>query len=136
MKGAATHSARLRSLGTILQAHKQPPFRLRQISERIYRGFVPRYSEMPNLPKELRDDIAGKLTDNVLSIKEAERSLSSQATKLLFSLHDNQKIESVYMKFEKGNTSLCISSQVGCAMACSFCRFAVIELICSCSPCF
>lgn len=123
MKGPMRHSARLRTLSTIMEAHKQPPFRLKQVAERIYRGHVPTYSALSNLPKELRDDIVSKMQDRVLSIKEAERSHSSQATKLLFALHDNQKIESVHMTFEKGNTSLCISSQVGCAMACSFCRY-------------
>ena len=132
MKGAARHSARLRSLHGIMESHKQPPFRLKQVAERIYRGHIPRYSELSTLPKELREDIVAKMKDEVLSIKEAERSLSSQATKFLFALHDNQKIESVHMTFEKGNTSLCISSQVGCAMACSFCRFASLKSVYFC----
>lgn len=71
----------------------------------------------------LHDTFKGR---DILCLKEAQKSTSSQATKLLFELEDGNKIEAVHMQFEKGNTSLCISSQVGCAMACSFCSTGAI----------
>jgi 23S rRNA (adenine-C8)-methyltransferase len=115
-------SPRMRKLASIMQAQSEPPFRAKQLAERIYRGFVPRYSALPGLPNSLKSELVAQMNDEVLCVREAERSVSSQATKVLFELPDKQKVESVHMRFENGHTSLCISSQVGCAMACSFCR--------------
>ena len=64
--------------------------------------------------------------DKILSFEVADIQKSTQATKALFKLHDNEKVESVFMKFQNGHTSLCISSQVGCALKCNFCATGAI----------
>ncbi len=58
---------------------------------------------------------------NTLNIKNAISSDKDGATKLLFETHDNYNVESVILRIKSGRTSLCISSQIGCAMNCKFC---------------
>ncbi len=76
--------------------------------------------DMPNIPKALKEF----LTENALyALPEVDRKYVSAidgTIKYVFSLYDNDCVESVLMKYHHGNT-LCISSQVGCRMGCRFC---------------
>lgn len=86
-----------------------------------------------NLPKKflhfLRDT-----TDFVTvtsKIKEKHTSMDKSTTKLIVELHDGQVVESVLMRYDKkgdGRSSLCVSSQVGCAMGCTFCATGTMGL--------
>jgi len=78
------------------------------------------------VPVILRKQLADNLGDNVLCFKAWKIQESTQVSKLLFELEDDNKIEAVHMSFLGGKTSLCISSQVGCALKCSFCSTGAI----------
>lgn len=82
-------------------------------------------SEMTNLSKQFRQELSEKA---VISYPELVRTeVSSDGTeKLAYRLHDGHIIESVLMPGGKGHYSLCISSQVGCAMGCAFCFTATM----------
>lgn len=98
--------------------YSQPKYRARQIFSWLHRG-VP-ISEMSDQPRSLRDLLAKRC---IIKTPVVERRLVSAVDgtiKYLFRLHDGNTIESVYMKYEHGNT-LCVSSQVGCRMGCRFC---------------
>ena len=93
-------------------------YRAKQIFTALHRG-VP-VSEMSNLSRPLREKIAA-LTE--WRLPQVNRKLVSKldgTVKYLFELIDGECIESVFMRYEHGNT-LCISSQVGCRMGCKFC---------------
>ena len=102
----------------------QPAFRAKQIFEWIHGRLAGSYDEMTNLSKELR----GMLNDYYpLIVLEAVDSLLSEkdgTIKYLFRLRDDRVIESVLMKYHHGN-SVCISSQVGCRMGCTFCASTI-----------
>jgi len=99
----------------------QPAYRGRQIRDWIYRKGVFDFEAMTNLPAELRARLTETAT--LRSIEEADRRVSQNdgSIKLLYRLDDGQTIEAVRMGMES-HATLCISSQVGCAMGCVFCE--------------
>lgn len=66
-------------------------------------------------------ELAGKITFQILELLERHDSQRDGATKLVFRTEDERKIEAVILRIASGRTSLCISSQVGCAADCQFC---------------
>ena len=96
----------------------QPDYRADQLADWLYRTPVLTAGQMTNLPQEIRGSLADRLWPFEV---EAERVADDGATrKWLFRAPDGASIESVLMGYER-RTTLCISSQAGCAMACSFC---------------
>ncbi|MBI1908720.1 MAG: 23S rRNA (adenine(2503)-C(2))-methyltransferase RlmN [Deltaproteobacteria bacterium] len=94
----------------------------------LYRERVTSFDEMTNLSKELRRRLAETF---VIDRMEVERTLHSVdgSQKFLFKLADGQKIESVLMPQKNDRLTLCISSQVGCAIGCCFCKTAEMGLM-------
>jgi 23S rRNA (adenine2503-C2)-methyltransferase len=94
-------------------------FRGRQIADWVYRKGATSWEEMTNLSRPLRTSLAQKYSLDFPSV--AARYVSSDgSTKLLLELNDRERIETVYLPY-KDRVSVCVSSQAGCAMACSFC---------------
>ncbi len=101
-----------------------PKFRAGQIYSWLHKQCAESFDEMTNLSKDLRQKL-----DEVYEIKncQIERKLESQVDdtkKYLFRLNDGEFIESVLMKYKYGYT-VCVSSQVGCNMKCSFCASTI-----------
>lgn len=105
-------------------------FRAKQIYEWIYRGAD--LDQMTNLSKALRDKLKEKHT--VFFPKIHTRFVSNDGTiKYLMELSDGNLIETVLMRYKHG-ISVCISSQVGCRMGCSFCASTIGSLVRNLSP--
>ncbi len=101
----------------------QPKFRARQLWDWMYKGYAADFDEMTNLPKALRERLkAEALVDPFTPVAQVV-SLAKDTQKVLFQLHDGHTIEAVLMLYDKRRT-LCISSQAGCAMGCTFCATA------------
>jgi len=96
-----------------------PRFRARQIFHWIYRRGVTDLDAMTDLPRELRTALAGAATLTTPSLVHRERSTDG-TEKFLLRLTDGRQIESVFIPDTPAMT-FCISTQVGCAMACAFC---------------
>jgi len=96
----------------------EPSFRIRQVWDGLYRRVL-RPSEMTDLPIGLRTNLDAALPP-ALSLLEERTSDADQTIKWSFSLHDGSVIETVLMHYPDRST-VCVSSQAGCAMACSFC---------------
>ncbi|MBQ4371040.1 MAG: 23S rRNA (adenine(2503)-C(2))-methyltransferase RlmN [Firmicutes bacterium] len=105
-----------------LKALGQQSFREGQIFEWICRG-ARSFDEMSNLSKELRASLSESYTLGSLSV-EVEQISSDGTRKYLLGLPDGNSVEAVLMRYEYGN-SLCISTQVGCRMGCSFCASTI-----------
>ena len=103
-----------------LQELGQPKFRLHQVSEGIYKHHYESFDRFPNLPKKLTETLNDSFTLDSVSLVTSIRSRDRKTEKYLFTLHDQHKIETVLMKYDKRNT-VCISSQVGCPLGCVFC---------------
>ncbi len=109
-------------------SHGLPKFRAVQVFEWLYRHRVGSYDAMLNLPKALREEL--KTTAPLVwpKIIREQRSRIDQTRKLLLELADGQRIESVFLPHNYGN-SICVSSQVGCAMGCVFCATGLAGFI-------
>lgn len=102
-----------------VRENKEPGFRAGQIFDWLYVKRVSSFDEMTNLPKSLRD----KLEDSFafVTLTEIARQEAKDGTvKFLFELQDKNAIETVIMKHNYGN-SVCVTTQVGCRVGCTFC---------------
>ena len=108
-----TVAAEMSSLG-------EKPFRARQIYEWVYKRKVEDFTQMSNIAKSLRDSLGEKYQFSRLAIHKKQQSQRDGTAKYLFKCSDNELIESVFLPHEGRNTA-CLSTQVGCAMACAFC---------------
>jgi 23S rRNA (adenine2503-C2)-methyltransferase len=95
-----------------------PGYRADQLRQWLYRDFVLEASEMTNLPGPLRDELGSILWP--FDVEIAQEGDAGRTRKWLFRAPDGASIESVLMGYDDRMT-LCVSSQAGCAMACTFC---------------
>lgn len=102
----------------------QPVFRAKQIWEWTYAHHVDHFDHMHNLPKSLRRELAQKTMVSPLAPIAEVVSRDGDTLKVLFRLVDGYTVEAVLMLYDKRRT-LCISSQAGCAMGCTFCATAI-----------
>lgn len=98
-------------------------FRADQIFHYLYKEYVTTWDEMVLLPKKDRAVLAEELPIYVPSIVSRLDAPDGQTVKLLLALKDGQTVETVLMMHDYGN-SICVSSQVGCAVNCAFCASA------------
>jgi 23S rRNA (adenine2503-C2)-methyltransferase len=96
----------------------EPRYRLDQIWQGLYQQFATP-EEMTNLPKALRATLADRLTP-ALQVVVRRVSDGGDTVKYLWELHDGKRIETVLMLYPD-RVTVCVSSQVGCAMGCGFC---------------
>lgn len=98
------------------------PYRLRQLYRAATKELLEGPGEMTSLPKELRAALTDRgVQFSAIAPIAMQRSRDAQTTKGLFRLHDGAEVEAVLMEHHGGRTTLCISSQAGCAFACAFC---------------
>lgn len=101
-----------------------PAYRAKQVYSWLHAKCVDSFDEMTNLPKSMREELSKKYCFNNCSVDTKLLSKQDETVKYLFTLHDNEFVESVVMKYKYGY-SICISTQVGCKMGCSFCASAI-----------
>lgn len=109
----------LKELSDFLVAHNEKPFRAKQIMEWLWVKNVMQFSEMTNLSKDTRELLSEHFDFYAIGIKTILKSKDG-TIKTAFALKDNSIIEGVLIPSGKRATA-CISSQVGCALGCTFC---------------
>jgi len=97
----------------------EPAYRAAQVWEWVARGAVG-YEEMTNLPAALRERLAQAVPLSTLGV-EAEARSDDGTVKTLFHTADGRPIEAVLMRYRDGRRSVCLSSQSGCPLTCTFC---------------
>jgi 23S rRNA (adenine2503-C2)-methyltransferase len=102
-----------------LAARGEPGYRAGQVWEWAARGAAG-FDEMTNLPAALREELARDVPFSTLSV-EAEARSRDGTVKTLFHTHDGHPLEAVLMTYRDGRRSLCLSSQSGCPLTCTFC---------------
>ena len=107
-------------LTEIVTSWNQPAFRAKQIWTGLYKNFWQSPEEFTNLPKPLRDKLGEEFQFEILTPTLKLDSTDGKTRKTLFKLQDGRQIEAVLMRYDRRRT-LCISTQVGCAMGCTFC---------------
>jgi 23S rRNA (adenine2503-C2)-methyltransferase len=116
----------LPALEQFLQGQGKERFRALQVFKWIYQQDARSFEEMTNISKALRAELAETAFISNLEPEAVEEG-SDGTRKYLFNLGDGHAVESVLIPIEGRNT-LCISSQVGCAMACEFCLTGTFKL--------
>lgn len=101
-----------------------PQFRAKQIFSWIQEKGVSSFDEMTNIPAGLRTALSEKFSFYGCKINTKLVSKIDGTVKYLFELYDGEYVESVVMKYKYGY-SICVSSQVGCKMGCTFCASAI-----------
>lgn len=102
-------------------------FRGKQLFQWVHDKRVGSFDEMSNLSASFREKLKEKYTISGVTQVEKQVSQKGDTAKYLFALEDGNVIESVWMKYHHGN-SVCISSQVGCRMGCTFCASTLTGL--------
>ena len=114
-------------LAAILKNLGQPAFRAKQVFSWLHKG-VRSYDEMTNLPKTLRDVLAENYPIHAPKVVRKQESKKDGTIKYLWQLSDGNCVETVLMRYHYGNT-VCISTEVGCAMGCAFCASTIGGLV-------
>jgi len=114
-------------LADILKQLGQPAFRAKQVYTWLHKG-VRSYDEMTNLPKNLRDQLSADYPINAPKVVRKQESKKDGTIKYLWQLSDGNCVETVLMRYNYGNT-VCISTEVGCAMGCAFCASTLGGLV-------
>ena len=114
-------------LADILKELGQPKFRAKQVFTWLHKG-VRSYDEMTNLPKNLRDTLAEHYPIHPPKVVRKQESAKDGTIKYLWQLADGNCVETVLMRYHYGNT-VCISTEVGCAMGCAFCASTIGGLV-------
>ena len=109
----------LKRLDERLDELGQPAYRGRQVWEWASGG-APGYEAMTNLPLALRTALAADVPFSTLTA-EAEQRSRDGTVKTLFRTHDGHPVEAVLMRYRDGRRSVCVSSQSGCPLTCTFC---------------
>ena len=115
------------ALKELLKEMGEPAFRVTQIFEGLYRHRWTSWEAFTNLSKALRERLQGEVDIHWPEIVESIAS-EDGSTKHAFRMADGRMVEGVHMPYA-GRTTLCISSQVGCALGCAFCATGQMGII-------
>jgi 23S rRNA (adenine2503-C2)-methyltransferase len=112
-------------LQTKLDELGQPDYRTAQVWEWLARG-ASSFDEMSNLPAGLRNELEEALPVSTLEIDASAKSVDG-TEKALFATADRRPVEAVLMRYRDGRRSLCLSSQSGCPLTCTFCATGTMK---------
>jgi 23S rRNA (adenine2503-C2)-methyltransferase len=112
-------------LDTHLTDRGEPAYRARQVWEWAARG-VSGYDAMTNVPADLRDALSGAVPFSTLTVT-GEQQARDGTVKTLFRTHDGHPVEAVLMRYRDGRRSICVSSQSGCPLTCTFCATGTMQ---------
>jgi 23S rRNA (adenine2503-C2)-methyltransferase len=115
-----------RSLAAWLDARGEPAYRATQVLAGVHRSEVESFADLTDLPADLRAALAADFRFSTIVDSHVIGADGGQTAKAVHELHDGQRIESVLMRYpargaSAERTTICISSQAGCAVACPFC---------------
>lgn len=117
----------LADLEALVVSFGEPKFRGKQIQEWVFKQLETGFDRMSNLPKSLQEKLQASAVTEVLKVKAVQVSIDG-TTKWAFETEDKHVFETVLIPTED-RRSICVSSQIGCAMGCTFCRTATMGFI-------
>ncbi|MDD4290613.1 MAG: radical SAM protein, partial [Patescibacteria group bacterium] len=113
----------LRKMNEILS--KEPSFRFKQVEKAIYADFIENWDDITSLPKKIREELA--LNCSLQSVFQIFTT-KNKTQKAVITLNDGEKIETVLLRHKDDRNTVCVSSQVGCALGCEFCATGTMGL--------
>ncbi len=116
----------LPDLNTLLDEQGEPAYRARQVYSALTIGLVRDWDEATSLPKKLRDTLTEEFPAATLELLRQARAKDG-TRKYLFRTTDGHLIETVMIP-EQGRHTVCVSTQIGCAMGCTFCATGLLGI--------
>ena len=110
-----------KNLEEIILKNEFSTFRVKQAKKSVFARLIADWNEASDLPADLRDLLKNEIAIFEIAPIAREESAKGDAIKILFQASDGFFIEAVLMKHDRSRRTVCVSSQVGCAMNCSFC---------------
>lgn len=101
------------------QENKISKFRFKQLEDAIFKNFILDFEDITNYPKKLRDELKNNF--QILPLILVDSQICENTIKFLLKTNDNNYIESVLMFHSDGRMTVCVSSQIFCALGCKFC---------------
>lgn len=121
------YSLNLVELEAFILAIGEKKFRAKQVFDWLHRKNADSFDAMSNLSKDLRETLKVRSALPEMKVRTRQASQKDGTIKYLYELSDGQLIETVLMRYEHGNT-VCISTQAGCRMGCTFCASGLLGL--------
>ncbi|MCH8124434.1 23S rRNA (adenine(2503)-C(2))-methyltransferase RlmN [candidate division KSB1 bacterium] len=118
----------LEQLQEYVQSLGMQPYRAKQLFHWMYRKNVSSFSAMTTLKKSVRESLEPSAEISLLKLSQKLSSSYEPTTKYLFELMDGKQVETVFMEVDDRKT-ICLSSQVGCALKCGFCATGLMGFI-------
>lgn len=115
----------LNEMGDLFESYGEKRFRAKQLFQWLYQKRVSSFDEMSDLSIALREKLKEDFVLDTLNVV-MKQVASDETTKFLLECHDGALIETVMMKHDYGY-SVCVTSQVGCAMGCKFCASGLLK---------
>jgi 23S rRNA (adenine2503-C2)-methyltransferase len=116
-------------LQSVLKEEKQPAFRLEQAVRAYFVDLVPSWDDVTTFSKSMRETLAAKAPWSSIEEAQIQESNDGKTVKYLFACADGKKIETVLIRADDGRNTVCVSSQIGCPMACAFCATGTMGFI-------
>jgi 23S rRNA (adenine2503-C2)-methyltransferase len=116
----------LQLLDTTLADLGQPAFRAKQVWEWTSRG-VASYDAMTNVPADVRSELTARVPFSTLEVTNEAHSKDGTIKALFKTAKDGRPVEAVLMRYRDGRRSLCLSSQSGCPLTCTFCATGTMK---------
>ncbi|MCX6097058.1 MAG: radical SAM protein [Caldiserica bacterium] len=110
----------LEKLQTALEELRQPAYRFKQIKLAVYRDLKDGFGSIDNIPLTLRNELDHRMPFNELVLRTERRSVDG-SVKAVFGTLDDAAIESVLIPYGDGTRTVCVSTEAGCQLNCSFC---------------
>ncbi len=138
MSTLALSTAPHAEIAALLAAHGQPPFRAEQLRRATWQPFVEGIEDVRQLPAALRAPLANQVAFSTVALAGESEADGGMTVKLLGRLADGQTIETVAMESparagSRRRSTVCVSTQVGCAVGCPFCATGRLGLRRSCT---
>lgn len=111
----------LKELKKVLNLSGIPSYRASQVFNAVYKKGESQYENMHVLPEYVRDFLKENVPVFSFKVTDEKTSRDGSATKTLVEFKDQSAVEAVLLRFEDGRNTVCVSSQVGCALNCAFC---------------
>lgn len=121
--------SRYAALQGFLAEAGEPSYRLRQLLRAVHTRGLTEFADMSELPRQLRQRLAGSFGPSLLDLRAVASQTGNQVEKVLFESASGARIETVHARYRPGWTSLCVSTQVGCGLGCTFCATGAVGLV-------
>lgn len=109
----------LSDIKAYMEERRIPKFRFKQLKQAVFKQFVTNFDEITVFPKHIRSELSEKFSLTHMFLVESHKS--ENTVKFVLKTNDNNFIESVLMIHKDGRRTVCVSSQVFCAVGCTFC---------------